>query len=170
MTGVSGAAFLSIAGGSVSFDFILFPLPTNLKIWCVQVADLFAPQHVALPMAAFSVNPFLGPVFGPIISGFINQHLYWRWTWWIFIICRLPVPSSGSRRQRLSHRDRAGVAFELAAIVLWVPETFMPAILVKRAKFLRKSGRTDVHAPLELSNRSLASTLASSCATPFGTV
>ncbi|KAG8742569.1 hypothetical protein FRC12_015334 [Ceratobasidium sp. 428] len=53
LTGFSGAAFLSVAGGSV--------------------ADLFANDKVASPMACYTISPFIGPVLGPAFSGFINQ-------------------------------------------------------------------------------------------------
>ncbi|KIO17712.1 hypothetical protein M407DRAFT_32619 [Tulasnella calospora MUT 4182] len=66
LTGVSGAAFLSVAGGSVS--------------------DLFANEEVLLPMAIYSVSPMIGPVLGPAVSGFINQDTHWRWTYWVIVI------------------------------------------------------------------------------------
>ncbi|KAF5344637.1 hypothetical protein D9756_011229 [Leucocoprinus leucothites] len=53
LTGLCGAAFLSVAGGSVT--------------------DLFSDWTVANPMAVYTISPFLGPVIGPIISGFINE-------------------------------------------------------------------------------------------------
>jgi MFS family permease len=41
-------------------------------------------------------DSFLGPVAGPIFSGFINQHLNWRWTWYILIMCvSLPLSDAG---------------------------------------------------------------------------
>ncbi|KAL8284221.1 hypothetical protein RQP46_004970 [Phenoliferia psychrophenolica] len=100
-------------------------------------------------LVAFSPNitsPFLGPIGGPVIAGFVNQHLNWRWTWRIFIIW-------------------AGVEFVL--LVLFVPETYLPALLVKRARKLRKAGRTDVRAPLEMDQRSMARVLLVSCGRPF---
>ncbi|SRR6266852_4483064 len=61
------------------------------------------------PMAVYTICPFLGPELGPILSGwvlysrclknsscartlkrgansFINQHLHWRWTFYVLII------------------------------------------------------------------------------------
>ncbi|CCG84646.1 protein of unknown function [Taphrina deformans PYCC 5710] len=71
LAGFSGAAFLSVAGGSVS--------------------DLFSGPKLTLPMAIFSCSPFLGPVFGPLIGDFINQYTTWRWTFrltmiWTFLL------------------------------------------------------------------------------------
>ncbi|KAM0755473.1 MFS general substrate transporter, partial [Meredithblackwellia eburnea MCA 4105] len=124
--GVAGAAFLSVAGGSV--------------------ADVFAPHSIGLPMAVYTASPFLGPVAGPVISGFINQHLHWRWTWWVLAIW---------------------IFVEFIALVLFVPETYLPALLVKRAKKLRKAGRADVRAPLELAQKSIPLVILVSCARPF---
>ncbi|KAF8609430.1 MFS general substrate transporter [Ceratobasidium sp. AG-I] len=66
ITGFSGAAFLSVAGGTV--------------------ADLFDNTRVASPMACYTISPFIGPVLGPAFSGFINQHTTWRWTFYTLII------------------------------------------------------------------------------------
>lgn len=130
------------------------------------MADLFAPSQVGAPMGVFSASPFLGklnstsrkirnlslipwspgPVLGPIISGFINMHVDWRWTWRVFIIW-------------------AGV--ELLALAVFVPETFLPRLLAQKAKRLRKAGRTEVRAPLDVDDRSIAMVVARSCITPF---
>ncbi|KAG2028245.1 major facilitator superfamily domain-containing protein, partial [Suillus americanus] len=86
-------AFLSVAGGSVS--------------------DMFPNSSIASPMAVYTISPFIGPVAGPVIAGFINQHLYWEWTYrvqlcWIFA--------------------------ELLMLVIFVPETYVPVILKKKAR------------------------------------
>ncbi|KAE9405828.1 MFS general substrate transporter [Gymnopus androsaceus JB14] len=65
LTGLVGATFLSVAGGTVT--------------------DLFTNEHVANPMAFYTCSPFIGPIFGPL-SHFINQNLNWRWTYYILII------------------------------------------------------------------------------------
>ncbi len=62
LTGFCGSAFLSVAGGSVS--------------------DIFAASDIFVPMSIYTNGPFLGPVFGPLLSGFINQNTNWRWTFW----------------------------------------------------------------------------------------
>ncbi|TFY74495.1 hypothetical protein EWM64_g9517, partial [Hericium alpestre] len=49
LTGYCGAAFLSVAGGSVS--------------------DMFPNNKVATPMAVYTISPFLGPEIGPLYSG-----------------------------------------------------------------------------------------------------
>ncbi|GAA6032025.1 hypothetical protein JCM8097_003393 [Rhodosporidiobolus ruineniae] len=111
-----------------------------------SVADMFRPHEVGAPMQFYTAGPFLGPVVGPIISGFINQHTTWRWTWRVLLIW-------------------AGV--ELVLLFLFVPETFVPAVLKKKAKKLRKAGRTDVRAPIEVDDRSIAKVIGISCTRPF---
>ncbi|TCD70550.1 hypothetical protein EIP91_002896 [Steccherinum ochraceum] len=66
ITGFCGAAFLSVAGGSIG--------------------DMFANHEVATPMAIFTVSPFVGPAVGPLVAGFITQNTNWRWVYRVFII------------------------------------------------------------------------------------
>lgn len=66
------------------------------------------------PMMIFSVAPFIGPVLGPLLSGFINQQQSdWRWTYYVVLIW-------------------AGVMVVL--IFIFVPETFDPQLLKRKAK------------------------------------
>lgn len=70
--GLAGSAFLSVSGGTVG--------------------DLFTPNQMHYPMIMFTASPFLGPSFGPMIGGFINSNVNWRWTHyfliiWAFMIC-----------------------------------------------------------------------------------
>ena len=63
-------------------------------------------------MMIFSAAPFLGPVLGPLVAGFINQNTNWRWTYYVVIIWS---------------------AITLALILVLVPETYDPQLLRKRA-------------------------------------
>lgn len=127
ITGFCGSAFLSVAGGSVS--------------------DMFPNSSIASPMAVYTISPFIGPVAGPLIAGFINQNLYWEWTYrvqlcWIFV--------------------------EFLMLVLFVPETYVPVILKKKARRLREStGDPKFYAPLDRREGTLASAILFSCYTPF---
>jgi MFS family permease len=65
-------------------------------------------------MMIFSSAPFLGPVLGPLLSGFINYNQpHWRWTYYVIIIW------SGTM---------------VALIFLFVPETFDAQLLRRKAK------------------------------------
>lgn len=66
LDGFAGSAFLTVAGGTVG--------------------DLFDRAQLQLPMAVFSVAPFIGPSTGPVIGGFINYHVDWRWTYYVLLI------------------------------------------------------------------------------------
>jgi MFS family permease len=64
--GLSGSAFLSVAGGTVG--------------------DMFTRQTLQLPMLIYTASPFVGPSLGPLIGGFINEYTSWRWTFWVLLI------------------------------------------------------------------------------------
>ncbi|KAE8389001.1 major facilitator superfamily domain-containing protein [Aspergillus alliaceus] len=64
--GFAGAAFLSVAGGTVG--------------------DLFPKQKLQAPMMVYTASPFLGPELGPVIGNFINSYLDWRWSFYILLI------------------------------------------------------------------------------------
>ncbi|KAF9777403.1 MFS general substrate transporter [Thelephora terrestris] len=66
ITGLCGAAFLSVAGGTVS--------------------DLFSPANLGSPMSVYSMAPFLGPVIGPLAAGFINQVDLYVIIIWVFVV------------------------------------------------------------------------------------
>ncbi|SJL02662.1 related to multidrug resistant protein [Armillaria ostoyae] len=144
VTGFCGSAFLSVAGGSVS--------------------DLFDNATVANPMAFYTISPFIGPVLGPLISGFINQNAHWRWTFRVLLIW---------------------IFVQLVALFLFVPETYVPVILKKKAARcldllssvdmpieldvrLRKStGNHQLWAPLDRRDTNLTRAIIASCYTPF---
>lgn len=127
LTGLCGAAFLSVAGGSVS--------------------DMFTNATVANPMAVYTMSPFIGPVAGPLIAGFVNQNAYWRWTYWV-LLC--------------------WIFAETVMLFLLVPETYVPVILKRKARRLRKTtGDAGYHAPLDRVEGSLASAILISCYKPF---
>ncbi|KAG2032365.1 major facilitator superfamily domain-containing protein [Suillus americanus] len=132
ITGFCGSAFLSVAGGSVS--------------------DMFPNSSIASPMAVYTISPFIGPVAGPLIAGYIFHaplaaHLYWEWTYrvqlcWIFV--------------------------EFLMLVIFVPETYVPVILKKKARRLREStGDPKFYAPLDRREGTLTSAILVSCYKPF---
>lgn len=129
LTGFCGSAFLSVAGGTV--------------------ADVYAASDIFVPMAIYTNGPFLGPVFGPLISGFINQHTTWRWTFWTINIWS---------------------AVMLAILVFFGPESYAPVLLAKKAKRMRcETGNESLYAEHEhvVKEKSLARTILTSSTRPF---
>ncbi|KAJ9104069.1 hypothetical protein QFC20_004646 [Naganishia adeliensis] len=111
------------------------------------VADLFETRKLGTPMTVYSTTPFLGPVLGPLIAGFINYSVNWRWTYYVLMIW-------------------SGV--ELVLVYLLVVETYKPELLRRKAVRLRReTGNTSLYAPIEHSRRSFLHSLGNSLKTPF---
>ncbi|EPT01658.1 hypothetical protein FOMPIDRAFT_1036148 [Fomitopsis schrenkii] len=124
ITGFCSSAFLSVAGGSVS--------------------DLFENRHVATPMAVYTISPFLGPVLGPLVSGY---NVNWRWVYRVLLIWQFTM---------------------LCLLILIVPETYTPVLLKRKAARLRKtSGDGRFWAPLDRREKSLARSIMQSIYVPF---
>ncbi|KAI6086997.1 major facilitator superfamily transporter [Hypoxylon rubiginosum] len=127
LDGFSGSTFLAVSGGTVG--------------------DLFAKHELQLPMAIFSVSPFLGPCIGPLIGGSINYNLNWRWTYYCLLMWAFAL---------------------LVAIVVFIPETYHPVLLRRKAVQLRQStGDLRWKAPMELSSKSIPRTIGISLLRPF---
>ncbi|CAK7271059.1 hypothetical protein SEPCBS57363_004421 [Sporothrix epigloea] len=125
--GFSGSAFLSVAGGTVG--------------------DLFSRESMQSPMAVFTAAVFIGPSFGPLIGGFINTYLNWRWTHYVLLIW---------------------VFCQLVAVFFFVPETYHPVLLRNKARRLRKeTGDDRYYAAIEKTTDSVATTVGRAMTRPF---
>ena len=81
-----------------------------------QVADMVNDDMRALAFSVWSLGPLNGPVFGPILGGFVTQYLGWRWANWVVMMM-------------------GGVSFVFACIM---KETYGPTLLRKKAAQRRK--------------------------------
>lgn len=128
LTGFVGSGFLSVSGGAIT--------------------DIFHNTRVATPMMIFSTAPFLGPVLGPLLSGFINQQQPdWRWTYYVVIMWAFVC---------------------MVLLLLLLPETYDPQLLRRKARHMRKrTGDERFLAPMEKVHRSFAAALKHSLRTPF---
>jgi MFS family permease len=84
-----------------------------------SVSDIVSDEHRALAFGFWSIGPTNGPVYGPIIGGFVFQHLGWRWTNWIVLII-------------------GGGVLVLMAAIKDYKETYAPVILRRRAERKKK--------------------------------
>ncbi|KAL7792000.1 major facilitator superfamily domain-containing protein [Trichoderma ceciliae] len=125
--GLAGSAFLTVSGGTVG--------------------DMFARNELQLPMAVFSIAPFIGPSLGPLLGGFINFFAHWRWTYYVLLIW-------------------AGVMW--FAIVLIVPETYHPILLRNKARKMREETGDDRWlAPAERAKKAVVQAISTSLQRPF---
>ncbi|KAK3938462.1 major facilitator superfamily domain-containing protein [Diplogelasinospora grovesii] len=86
------------------------------------IADLFPPSQRGLASSIFATAPFMGPVLGPIMGGFVTISVGWRW---VQGICCIFV----------------GVVWIAGTVLL--PETYAPVLLQKTAKRLsRETGKS----------------------------
>ncbi|KAF7378465.1 MFS general substrate transporter [Mycena sanguinolenta] len=83
------------------------------------IADIWGAEKRGTAMSMFTAAVFLGPVAGPIVAGFIlESSLSWRWVFWVMMMF-------------------AGTCTVI--MILTLPETYAPVILLKKAKALRKA-------------------------------
>ena len=68
VTGFCGSAFLSVAGGSVSDLFNDRTVAKYVLISSYPRSRCSLPK--LSPMALYTLSPFIGPVLGPLISGY----------------------------------------------------------------------------------------------------
>lgn len=76
------------------------------------VSDMWSVDDFGVAMTSFCLAPVLGPVIGPLMGSYAVQAKSWRWTQWIFLMLMgVNIP-----------------------FIIWMPETYKPAIMRKRAK------------------------------------
>jgi MFS family permease len=81
------------------------------------IFDIFVAKERGLAMMMYTSAPFLGPTLGPICGGFLGQYAGWKWVDAFTAIF-------------------TGVMLILG--VLFVPETYTPHLLYRRARKLSK--------------------------------
>ncbi|GAA5905253.1 hypothetical protein JCM6882_003727 [Rhodosporidiobolus microsporus] len=114
------------------------------------IADIWDPVNRGKAMALFSASVFIGPVVGPIIGGFttMNSKLRWPWIFWFIGIWGLA---------------------SWVLIAVFLPETYHPALLAKRAKKMRKEEpekNSELYGELERADFSLKSIFTRTLARP----
>lgn len=81
------------------------------------MTDIFPPHQYAYVLGVWALGAVAGPITGPVIGGFAAQAESWRWPMmellWI-------------------------TSFAVVFLSLFLPETYEPTILLRRAQRLRK--------------------------------
>lgn len=96
------------------------------------VADMFAVERQQYAVGFISLASVGGSILGPIVGGFMQHSLHWRWAMWAQLLF--------------------GAAAQLIHLFV-VPETLATAIMDREAKKLRASGdpkHADVYGPNEI--------------------
>lgn len=102
------------------------------------LVDIWDPIARGNAMAAFSMMTFVGPAVGPVIGGFCELKLNWRWDFYVLLWL-------------------GGITWVL---MFAIPETLPPMILIHKARRIRAlniPGFENIKAPAEASDRRLAS-------------
>ncbi|KAJ7138524.1 major facilitator superfamily domain-containing protein [Mycena crocata] len=99
-----------------------------------SMADIFPQKQFAYVLGIWALGAVAGPITGPVIGGFAAQAKGWRWPMmellWI-------------------------TAFAVVFLSLFLPETYEPTILLRRAQRLRKlTGNTELRTAEERSEDS----------------
>lgn len=105
---------LASAGGSVTLG---------------MVADMFDADNQQHPVLYIVFSSVGGSILGPIVGGFVEYNLSWRWCMWIQLIFGVFV--------QILH-------------ALTVPETRTTIVLDREAKRRRKAGEHDLYGPGEI--------------------
>ncbi|KAA1468797.1 MFS general substrate transporter [Dentipellis sp. KUC8613] len=112
------------------------------------LGDIWDAKTRGRAMVIFAVTPFAGPALGPTVAGWISTAgVTWRWLFWVLTIF-------------------AGACFLL--VLLSLPETHPPTILVAKARGLRKdTGDERYRAQTEIDDVQFAQLVENVVAKPF---
>ncbi|KAI0782198.1 MFS general substrate transporter [Abortiporus biennis] len=110
------------------------------------IADIWDNEERGFAIALFAAAPYGGPILGPIIGGFVGDALGWRWTMWINMI----------------------FAGAVCVPIAFIPETFAPVLLKRRAAKLRiETGDPNIVTEQELFKQPLGELLKEAFIRPF---
>ncbi|KAK0608987.1 Efflux pump vrtL, partial [Lasiodiplodia hormozganensis] len=111
------------------------------------LSDCFRAEERGKALAVYSLAPFIGPAIGPIVGGLVTEHTTWRWVFWSVSI--------------------ADVVVQILATI-WLPETYAPAILAKKAKKLRnETGNQNLRTKWQNPDHSFGKILRKNLVRPF---
>ena len=110
------------------------------------LADTWRPEERGKGYALSSAIPLLGTAVGPIVGGVVTQALGWRWLFWVVSIFAGCITVAG---------------------FFFLPETYAPILLTRKAKSLRKTTNREYYTDFERSTKGLRAKLQVSMLRPF---
>ncbi|KAI6708925.1 hypothetical protein JHW43_008532 [Diplocarpon mali] len=119
MIWIMASALAPNIGTQLAFRFLAgFFGSTPLTCAGGSISDLWGPMERVYAFPVFANAAFMGPIFGPVVGGFVGQSrlVSWRWTEWITLTISAAI---------------------LTLVVLFQPETFAPILLKWKASHLR---------------------------------
>ncbi|KAF4630804.1 hypothetical protein G7Y89_g7333 [Cudoniella acicularis] len=120
MIWIMGSALAPNIGTQLVFRFLAgFFGSTSLTCAGGSISDLWDPMERVFAFPVFANAAFMGPIFEPVVGGFVGQSnlVSWRWTEWITLIISGAI---------------------LVLIVIFQPETFAPILLKWKAEHFRE--------------------------------
>ncbi len=66
-------------------------ISTGSVIAATVIGDVYAPAQRQQAMSANQLVVFLGPVFGPVIGGFVAGYLHWQWAFGVLAVAGIVV-------------------------------------------------------------------------------
>lgn len=115
-----------LVGRFLTGTFVSAPLSNAPGV----LADLWNPLERGNAMAGFSAIVYVGPSIGPVVAGFLEVTKDWRWSFYVLL----------------------WLGGATAVLMLTIPETHGPTILLHKARRVRKAqipGYENVRAPVE---------------------
>lgn len=117
-----GVIFAKNFGMLLAFRFLSgFVGSPVLATGGAAIADMYDPKKQAYGIGVWGIAAICGPVFGPLVGGFVVEHEDWRWPIWqlmwlsgfclVFLILFLPETSSSNIIYRRTVRYRQLTGF-----------------------------------------------------------
>lgn len=70
----------------MAFRFLLGFTVASTTLNSSIVGDMFRPEHRGRALTVMGMTPFIAPVLGPTVGGFLSEAKGWRWTFWFTAI------------------------------------------------------------------------------------
>ncbi|KAF2203998.1 polyamine transporter 1 [Delitschia confertaspora ATCC 74209] len=100
------AAKSTSMGTLIAMRFLLGLSVASTVINPCIVGDMFREEHRGRALSTMGMIPFIAPVLGPTIGGFVSQAMGWRWTFWLIAIIAGPLQLVLFATYRETYRPR----------------------------------------------------------------